>query len=171
MRVAEIDAVVDVAYAALWSYAGETDRPRRRARVAHLCTTDPAGAFIAEEDGYLVGVAMALRRERLWGLSVLAVQDHARGRGLGRELLEAALGHGEGCHARVILSSEHPAAMGAYAGAGLALHPCVSLAGGPARRPPAPPGVRDGSIEDAAWLDDVARAVRGAGYGPDVAHW
>jgi GNAT superfamily N-acetyltransferase len=171
MRADEIDAVVDLAYAALWDYAGEADRPRRRTRVVHLHTTDPGGGFVAEEGGELVGVAMALRREDVWGLSLMAVAEAGRGRGTGRALLDAALTHAEGARGRIILSSEHPAAMRIYASAGHELRPCVSLAGMPARRPAPPTTVRDATPDDDDWMDALARANRGAGYDRDRAHW
>ena len=41
--------------------------------VAHAATTDPAGAFVAVVGGRVIGAAEAVRRERLWCLSLLTV--------------------------------------------------------------------------------------------------
>jgi GNAT superfamily N-acetyltransferase len=171
MRAEDIEPLIDVCATALWTTFAETDRPRQRNRIGHLLQTDPGGAWVAEHAGAPVGCSMALLREGIWGLSLLAVLDEHRGSGAGRELVAAALTHGEGSRGAIILSSEHPAAMRTYARAGFDLRPAVSLAGIPANRPAAPAIVRDGSQADGPWMDDVARHVRGAGYGSDVACW
>jgi ribosomal protein S18 acetylase RimI-like enzyme len=64
---------------------------RWRGRVAYVLSTDPDGAFLAESDGRVVGVAQALKRERLWSLSLLAVRPDAQAAGVGRALLERSL--------------------------------------------------------------------------------
>ncbi|MCW2966484.1 MAG: family N-acetyltransferase, partial [Solirubrobacteraceae bacterium] len=118
----------------------------------------------------VVGVAMALRRERLWGLSLMSVLDAQQGKGLGAALLERALAYGHDAPAQIVISSEHPAAMRLYARAGLDIHPCVSLFGAVRHRPVASDAVREVDGFE-PWMDEVAREVRGAGYGADPVSW
>ena len=42
-------------------------------RIRHFLVHDPDGSWVAESDGRVVGVALALKRARLWGLSLLVV--------------------------------------------------------------------------------------------------
>ncbi|HEX2105319.1 MAG TPA: GNAT family N-acetyltransferase [Solirubrobacteraceae bacterium] len=142
---------------------------RGRRRVAHLQRTDPGGAWVAEHDGRVVGLALALVREGVWGLSLFAVAPAHQCRGVGRRLLEAAFDHGRDARGHLILSTGHPAAMRRYARLGLELRPCVAAAGivDPVRRP-AVDGVREAGAEGVATADAIGRAVRGAGHGPDL---
>jgi GNAT superfamily N-acetyltransferase len=174
MRPADVVAANAVARDAL--AAGrppETGRMRRRAerRVEHVQATDPGGAWVAEDPGgELVGMAMALVREGIWGLSLFAVAEEHRGRGIGRELLEACFGHGADVRGHLILSTESPAAMRRYARLGLELRPCVSAAGIVDRmRLPATDGAVDAGAHGIAAADAIGRAVRGAGHGIDLA--
>lgn len=141
-----------------------------RARVRHLLTTDPAGMFAAEQDGALVGLALALHREQLWFLSLLVVHPDLQGGGIGRRLLAAALGYGANSATGMICSSPDPKALRRYARAGFALEPAFAADGTVARdRLPAGLGVREGDwARDAELVDDLIRACRGAGYGPDL---
>jgi len=174
MRADEVRAAEAVARAAL--YAGEpgADDPvtlaRGVRRIAHLQRTDPDGAWVAEADGALVGMALALVREGIWGLSLFGVLAEHRDRGVGRALLEAAFEAG-GADARghLILSSESPAAMRRYARLGLELRPCVAAAGTVDRsRVAAGDGVVDAGLDGVAVADAIGRAVRGAGHGIDL---
>jgi GNAT superfamily N-acetyltransferase len=145
--------------------------PRGQARVAHLQRSDPGGAWVAVDgDDSVIGVALALVREGVWGLSLLGVLPDHQGAGAGGALLRAALQTQAGTRGAIILSSEHPAAMRSYFRAGFQLRPCVALAGvldrrglpsGLASRPGDPAG-------DRATIDAAARHVRGAGYADDV---
>ena len=74
----------------------EESSRRGRERVAHLLQTDPDGCFVGERDGRIVGVAQAYRRERLWCLSMLAVDPGVQSDGMGRELFEQTLAYGDG---------------------------------------------------------------------------
>jgi GNAT superfamily N-acetyltransferase len=142
---------------------------RQRGRFRHFIAHDPAGSWVAVSNGAVVGAALALRRDRLWGLSLLAVDPEAQSRGIGRALLDASLTYADGVDAAVILSSRDPRAIRRYATAGFALHPQVS-ASGPMDRSllPAPdPRVREGDVADADFADAVDRQVRGAARGPD----
>jgi GNAT superfamily N-acetyltransferase len=153
--------------------AGETPQSgeaRRRGRITHVLETDPGGAWVAaDRDGVVVGVALALLREGVWGLSLFAVHQALQGRGIGRRLLDACLDYGRDAHGRMILSSENPKAMRRYAHAGLSIRPCVSCAGmvdrGALREQPE---VREGTPADFGWMDEISRTLRGAGHGRDL---
>src|SRR3954451_1360702 len=64
---------------------------RARFRISHLISTDPDGAWVAEDDGEIVGVALALVREGVWGVSLFGVVPGRQGGGVARELLDATL--------------------------------------------------------------------------------
>jgi GNAT superfamily N-acetyltransferase len=149
----------------------ESDAVVRRAerRVAHLQRTDPGGAWVAEADGEIVGLALALVREGIWGLSLFAVAETHRNRGIGRELLEACFGHGAEARGHLILSTESPAAMRRYARLGLELRPCVAAAGIVDRhRLRDANGAVDAGRAGVPVADAIGRAVRGAGHGVDL---
>jgi GNAT superfamily N-acetyltransferase len=173
MRAADVPVANRVARDALaFGRPPESEAALRRAerRVAHLRHTDPGGAWVAEADGAVVGVALALVREGIWGLSLFAVAETHRDRGIGRELLEAAFGHGADARGHLILSTESPAAMRRYARLGLDLRPCVAAAGTVDRaRLPRPDGVVDAGTAGIPVADAIGRAVRGAGHGVDLA--
>ena len=144
-------------------------RARGAYRVAHLQRTDPDGAWAAELDGRLVGVALALRRGPLWFLSLLTVDPQVQGAGTGRRLLEAALGTAEGAAAGWLVSSEDPRALRRYARAGFDLLPGYDARGVVDRRSlPAGTGVRDAAPADRELVEEVTAAQRGVGHGPDL---
>ena len=138
-------------------------------RTRHLLATDPEGCVAVERDGELVGVAIAILREGVWGLSLLVVHpDHQSG-GAGRELMDAALAYGADARARLILASEDPRAMRLYHRTGHRLVPSFDAHGAIRRRPGSPRDVRPGRWpEDAPIADEIGRRVRGAGYARDV---
>ena len=142
---------------------------RLASRHQHFLTHDPAGSWVATVDEQVVGYALALKRENLWGLSLLVVDPEVQSGGIGRRLLDASLTYAEGCDRAIILSSQDPRAMRAYATSGFALYPQVEARGEPDRAAlPALNGrVRDGSLADVELADDVDRTVRGAPRGPD----
>jgi GNAT superfamily N-acetyltransferase len=88
---------------------------RHRERNRHLARTDPGGCWLAvdEASGMPVGAALSLRREGTWGLSTFVVLPEAQGRGVGRELLAAAMHYGRGCLRGIICGSSDPRAAGA----------------------------------------------------------
>jgi GNAT superfamily N-acetyltransferase len=61
----------------------------RKARYGHFLRHDPEGAWLAEDDGRVSGVAISLVARRVLVLSLLAVDAAHRSTGLGRELLDA----------------------------------------------------------------------------------
>src|SRR5664279_153153 len=74
---------------------GEEVERRWQERIGYLLGPDPGGAFVAERDGRVIGVAQAMQREAVWVLSFLAVDPAAHGAGAGRALISAALGYGD----------------------------------------------------------------------------
>jgi GNAT superfamily N-acetyltransferase len=138
-------------------------------RIAHLAETDPGGAWLAEDDdGRVIGCALALVREGLWGLSLLGVDPARHEGGVGRALVEAAWRHGEGCRGHVVLASSHPAALRLYASLGLHLHPAMEAGGvaDPRRMPDL--AARVEATDDLAATEPLSRHVRGASHARDV---
>ncbi|MER5865573.1 GNAT family N-acetyltransferase [Kitasatospora sp. NPDC002040] len=177
---ADAEAVEQVSRAAFRHLAGkpQDDPPdphqlvRELARAAHLVRHDPGGCWVAEQDGRAIGVALSLRREGLWGLSLLAVLPEAQGRGVGRILLERAGEYGRGCLRGLLCSSADPAAARRYRRAGFTLHPTMQLAGPVDRAGLVDPGdipVHPGNATQLHLLDSVDRRLRGSAHGPDHA--
>ena len=138
-----------------------------RPRYTHLVRSDPGGAWVAERDGRLIGSAIAIVREGVWGLSLLVVHPDHQSEGVGRELLRHAHAYAAGARGRIILSSNDPRALRAYARLGLTGHPCFWATGVPAGVTE-PPGVRVGTAADLPFVDEVDRHVRGAAHGDDM---
>ncbi len=137
-------------------------------RIQHLLERDPGGAWVAEDDRRMVGAALALDREGVWGLSLLVVLPEYQSQGVGGALLERSLAYASGGErGAIILASPDPRALRAYARAGFEAHPCFD-ASGHARvaRPPA--SVREGDERDIPFTEAVDRAVRGAAHGSDI---
>lgn len=145
------------------------ERTRRRARFLHLLSTDGPGAWVAVDGERIVGVSLALKREGLWGLSLLAVDAEYQALGLGGELLERALAHGKDCRGWMTVSSTHPAAMRSYALAGLHLRPTLWAVGVPRAVRSADSAARDGTMRDLEMAAEVDRIVRGASHAADLA--
>lgn len=141
-------------------------------RLRYFLASDPEGSWVAVDgDGTVVGVAQALRRGRLWVLSMLAVAVACQGRGIGRLLLDAGLGYAEPDDTGLILSSADPRAMRRYVAAGFALHPVVAAAGTVRReRIAVAQGVREGSAADLDLTAEVDGHVRGAARVADITH-
>jgi GNAT superfamily N-acetyltransferase len=136
-------------------------------RLRRILATDPRGSWVAEDGAGVAGVALAIVRERLWGLSLLAVRPDAQSSGTGRELLDRALAYGNGSVGGVILASADPRALRAYARAGFVLHPSLRATG-------APYGivgcadVRAFEPGDHVLAERVDRHVRGVPHGADL---
>ncbi len=155
-----------------------TVRPRL-SPVAHSGRTIPAtgspstghrSGWLLDRRGrrWVVGEAIATRRERLWMLSSYAVLPDAQDRGIGRALLERALTYAEGCVRGMIVSSPDARAARRYRLAGFSLHPMMHADGTVERAAlPFVDHVRPGTIADLALLESVDRQVRGASHGAD----
>lgn len=159
---------------ALPGHADDEWPPRRVASVhgrnRHLARTDPGGCWLAVDDaGMPVGAALSHRREGTWGLALFAVLPRAQGRGLGRELLAAALAYGRACLRGIIIGSEDPRAAATYRKAGFTLHPAIRLRGIVSKeRLPAPDGaVFEGGARQRDMMDSIDRRTRGGAHGPD----
>jgi GNAT superfamily N-acetyltransferase len=148
----------------------EESSRRGRERVAHLLHTDPDGCFVGEREGRIVGVAQAYRRDRLWCLSMLAVDPGAQSDGMGRELFEQTLAYGDRGPG-LIVGSNDPRALRLYAAEGFSLRPAMEAHGTLDRRaiPPRDRAVTFGGAADLDALEPVSRAIRGAPHTPEVA--
>jgi GNAT superfamily N-acetyltransferase len=177
MRSGDTDACAAVfaeSLAALRLALGLPPRPfpHAEASIAHLLTTDPRGAFVAEEDGEIVGFAQAARRDDLWFLGKFFVRPGAQGSGIGRRLLDAAVAYGRDLPAGMICSTADPRALRSYARlAGFELHPMVT-AGGTIRRERigSDDAVREGTADDLDFAARVDRTIRRGAHGPDLTY-
>ncbi|CAA9485930.1 MAG: hypothetical protein AVDCRST_MAG53-994 [uncultured Solirubrobacteraceae bacterium] len=141
------------------------------ARAAHLQQTDPGGCWVAEVDGRIVGTALGLIRDGIWGFSLFGLLPAFQGRGIGSALYAPALAYGAEAPGGIILSSSHPAAMRRYARTpGYRLLPCVGLSGAwDPLRVPAGLRCRPGDLEgDRATIDAASRHARGASHARDL---
>jgi GNAT superfamily N-acetyltransferase len=168
--VVDADRVcLDVLYT---TFAGE-DEPvraaRQHARIRHLLSTDPGGSWVAEHQGRVEGVALALVREGVWGFSLFGVAAALQGRGVGRELFARCWEYGAGARGHIVLSSTNPQAMAIYAHTGLPIRPCVAAAGVPdLARAPDVDDVVDAGEAGVPIADAIGRELRGAGHGRDL---
>jgi ribosomal protein S18 acetylase RimI-like enzyme len=170
-QTADLAAAAALAAEAFEIDVGERSAAERwQRRVAHPLATDPDGAFVAERDGSVIGVAQALRRERLWCLSMLAVAPGAQGSGAGRLLLERALAYGGGTDAGLIPSSSDPRALRLYGLAGFSLLPTFDAAGALDRSalPRTGAEVRAAGSADLEALAAISRDVRGAPHTSEI---
>jgi GNAT superfamily N-acetyltransferase len=139
-----------------------------QARTSHSVSHDPAGCFVAEDGSGLIGVVVSLRRDMTWILSTFAVRPSLQGRGVGRQLLDAALGYGRGCLRGLFSASLDQGALRRYRAAGFSLQPMMSLTGPvPRALLPVVERVREGSAGDVDLMNSVDRQVRDAAHGVD----
>jgi GNAT superfamily N-acetyltransferase len=136
-------------------------------RQRHLLRTDPAGAWVAEDERGISGCALAIRREDVWGLSLLIVRPGLQSTGVGGRLLRRANEYADGARGRIILSSPDPRAIRAYSRLGLETHPCLAAKGKP-KVVADPSATREGSHADLPFTEVVDRHVRGAAHGADI---
>jgi len=168
--VVDADRVcVDVLYT---TFVGEEEAvraARQHARIRHLLQTDPGGSWVAEHDGRVAGVGLALIREGVWGFSLFCVAQALQGRGVGRELFARCWEYGASARGHLILSSTNPQAMVIYAHTGLPIRPCVAAAGIPdVSRAPDVDDVVEAGEAGIALADAIGRELRGAGHGRDL---
>ena len=159
-----------------WPPIERTDEwfERSEQRMRYQLAVDPGGCWVADDArGRIVGHAIAIRRQYLWGLAMLHVLPTVQSKGTGRRLLAAALSYGMDAEAWIITSSDDPRAMRLYATSGLSLRPAVEASGKvhkAALRPA--PDARPGSRDDLALtvaVDEVVRGVPHGDHGEDIA--
>ncbi|HJR37277.1 MAG TPA: GNAT family N-acetyltransferase [Nocardioidaceae bacterium] len=139
-----------------------------RRRMHHLLTHDPGGCWVADDDTGVIGVAVALKRDLTWILATFVVRPGLQGRGVGKQLLDAALSYGDGCLRGMLAASEDPRAARRYRLADFTLHPTMFCRGRVARDLlPVVERVRDGSSSDIDLINSVDRQVRDAAHGVD----
>jgi GNAT superfamily N-acetyltransferase len=136
-------------------------------RLRRILATDPGGCWVAEDGAGLAGVALALLREEVWGLSLLVVRPDLQSAGVGSALLARTLEYGTGARGWIVLASPDSRALRAYARAGFALHPTLSAIGVPRARIGCA-DVRPFEPGDHALAAAVDRAVRRAPHGADL---
>lgn len=137
-------------------------------RMRYLRGTDPAGSWVAEADGQIVGIAQAHLRGDRWVLATLGVVPRCQDQGVGHELLDRTLAYAEPAPLRAIFSSPDPRAVHRYVSAGFELHPTATAFGPVRRHIEPPPGVREGSIDDIDQVNEIDGSVRGSDRGTDV---
>ncbi|CAN5225615.1 hypothetical protein BH09ACT12_BH09ACT12_34340 [soil metagenome] len=148
-------------------------RPASRAadwliRTRHFLETDAGGCWVAEDQTGMVGFATSAVRDKTWILATYAVRPHLQTRGIGKQLLEAALHHGRGCLRGMLSSSADPRAARRYRLAGFSLHPQMYLRGTVDRSAiPVVDKVREGTSGDLDLLESLDRQTRGASHGAD----
>lgn len=140
-------------------------------RVELPLRTDPAGAFVAEVDGTVVGVAEAIVRDDLWVLSLLTVDPDRQSGGAGRRVLAAALAYA-GPDARaegedlpgLIVASSDSRALRMYGRSGFELMPTFLGEGelDGSRLPALSSEIRDLTADEVDEFAELTRAVRGA---------
>jgi GNAT superfamily N-acetyltransferase len=167
----EVHELIFFTFDALAASRGRPPEPRpdpaeAHIRYRHLVEHDPEGAWVATEEGRIVGCALALRREDVWGLSLLVVHPEAQSSGTGSALLRAAHRYAAGARGRIIMASPDPRALRAYFRLGLEFHPAAVAIGTP--RVSAPAGIREGGVDDIPFTAAIDRQVRGAAHGPDI---
>lgn len=134
-------------------------------RTGRALVTDPGGCWVAEVDGEVVGGAVSRVRELMWVLASFAVRPDHQGRGIGTQLMAAALHHGRGCLRGMFAASADPGAVRRYRLAGFDLHPQMLLTGAVDRSAiPVVDRVREGSAGDVELMDSVDRRTRGAAH-------
>jgi GNAT superfamily N-acetyltransferase len=171
MRTEDLPAAAAAAAAAFdVDISSEPEERSWRERIGYGLRTDPAGCFVADRDGRVIGLAQALLRERLWCLSTLAVAPGTQSGGAGHALLERALGYNDGADAGLIVSSSDPRALRLYALAGFSLRPAFEATGVVDRRalPRVGSAVREGDGADLESLAPVSREIRGAAHTREI---
>ena len=152
------------------SWPDPVERPPGRAekwveRTLGLLRSDPGGCWVAEVDGRMAGYATSLERELMWILASYGVAPDVQGRGIGRQLLDAAMQHGRGCLRMMLSASQDPRAVRRYHLAGFRMHPQMYLTGTVDRALlPVVEKTRAGSAGDIDLMNSVDRQTRGAAH-------
>lgn len=165
----DVERAVDVMIAAL-PIPPEFDDGNRRPLLLHrtavFAETDPGGLWIVEDGDEALGVAIALVRDGIWGLSFMGVRPDRHAQGAGGALMRATLTYAEGTRGGIICSSTDPRAMRLYARAGFDLRPCVAAAG-IVDRSTIPSGLASRPTDDAEQAAELSVAIRGGAYGAE----
>jgi GNAT superfamily N-acetyltransferase len=179
MREEDLEALADLTATSYYEVDARTyqrawpDPVRRPAarngawirRTRRALVTDPGGCWVAEVDGVVVGGAVSRVRELMWILASFAVRPEHQGRGIGTQLLAAAMHHGRGCLRGMFSASADPGAVRRYRLAGFDLHPQMMLTGVVDRSAiPVVERVREGTSADFDLMDSVDRHTRGAAH-------
>jgi ribosomal protein S18 acetylase RimI-like enzyme len=142
---------------------------RLQNRIRHFVATDPAGSWVADDSGAIIGLSQSFVREGYWVLSLLATMPGFQRSGLGRELLQLAMSNADSRSPGSIQCSRDPGAMALYASVGFSLHPAVGGRGtvrsGTAH---ADPRVSHSDDQDLDTVDAVDRVVRGSARSVDI---
>lgn len=134
-------------------------------RTGKALVTDPGGCWVAEVGGEVVGGAVSRVRELMWLLASFAVLPEHQGRGIGTQLMAAAMHHGRGCLRGMFAASADPAAVRRYRLAGFDLHPQMMLSGLVDRSEiPVVDRVREGTAGDFDLMNSIDRQTRGAAH-------
>ena len=168
--VVGVGAVVEAAAEQLERQAGHERETRTDEQREHFLSglrrfveLDPDGAWVAADDGSVVGMVTAIRRASFWGLSMLFVDPARQNQGLGRQLLDAGLASASGASVRMILSSSDPRALRRYSLSGLAIHPTVEARGTIDRKAiPDDLSARAGDASDLNLVASVDAGLRGS---------
>lgn len=146
-------------------------RPAARAdnwvrRTAAFVERDAGGCWVAETgSGEMVGMATSHVRELMWILATFAVRPGFQGHGIGKQLMDAAMSHGQGCLRGMLSASADPKAVRRYRLAGFSLHPQMYLQGTVDRSVlPVVDKVREGSAGDIDLMNSLGRQTRGAAH-------
>ncbi|HET9142777.1 GNAT family N-acetyltransferase [Actinophytocola sp.] len=136
-------------------------------RMSHLLAVDPGGCWVATDGPEIIGFAISQNRGAVWYLATYGVLPARQGKGVGRALMDAVLGHA-GDRPGLFSATTHPGATRRYRLAGFLLHPQLRMVGTVDRSTlPAITGLREGEAGDVAWMDRLDETLRGAGHGPD----
>jgi predicted N-acetyltransferase YhbS len=171
MEPQDIDAAVTISAAAFGvDLTDEVAKRRWHSRIEYPVALDPEGMLVAERDGRIVGVAQAMRRERVWCLSLLTVDPTAQSAGAGRALFDRALQYDAGTDAGLIVSSNDPRAMRLYGMAGFRLLPTLQTEGAAdrTRLRRTDGAVREAGVEELEALAAISRDVRGAPHTAEI---
>jgi GNAT superfamily N-acetyltransferase len=127
----------------------------------HLLRTDPAGSFVAEIEGIVVGYSQALVRGDIWYLAQLFVQPEVHALGVGARVLDAALQYADARHARTfaVCSTASPSAQALYLRSGMMPVALLYTLRGPLApllELPAPDGVGKRVVDCEGWQDRLA---------------
>ena len=164
---------VEAAVAIFVSTSHDEVAPDAQARLAetidHLLAHDPGGCWLATTFDVPSGFAAAIRRDDLWVLPALFVSPEYQAGGVGRALMEEALGYARDTRRGMITSSGDPRATRLYGSLGFTPHPTLYAAGRPYRAAlPAGLAGRETSPDDLELMDDVDARIRGCARTHDL---